>query len=303
MIKKNGFLIFLFFIFTVNSYTQSSGAYLIPRQIYVGDPSVLVVPLASALNNDDIILTKDKFFHDENYFPSDPDIDFHRIILERRVSGSRLLIEFTAFVPGLIKFPVIEIGGEYFSGLTVMVNSTIDGTSDRILSGTASSLAMPGTALLLYGSMAAVVFIILLTIWFIIKGRAIINKLLEKWKRNKLFTGIRKTEKHLQRAVLKGVERREILDKLSDETREFLSILTGSNCRALTACEFELLPVNAQIKEEELSLGDFFHNCDKLRFSGVNIKDKEILQLLDALLKFTDILEKPKEKENKGEAA
>ena len=277
---------------------------MIPRQIYVGDPAALVVPLPQAAqNSDDIILTGDKFFADENNFPLDENIDFHKIILERRTSGSRLIIEFTAFVPGVVRFPVIEIGGEYFSNLTVTVNSLIEGTPERVLSGTASALAMPGTALMLYGSTAAVVFVILLTIWFIVKGRALMRTLNEKWKRRKLFIGMRKTEKRLHRAILKGDDKRIILDKLSDETRDFLSILTECNCRAMTAGEFELLPVNDLIKNESMSLDNFFRSCDELRFSGVNIEDRDTLNLLGDLGKFIDILEKPKENSLEEKAA
>jgi len=286
----------LFFIFSNFLHAQNSEAYLIPRRIYVGDPAALVVPLPAANENfNDIILTKDKFFSDEEYFPFDPDIDFHKIILEKRTAGSRLLIEFTAFVPGVIEFPDIEIGGEKFSGLSVTINSLIEGTSDRVLSGTASALAMPGTALMLYGTIAILAFLILLVIWFLAKGRAFLHKLNEKWKRKKLFTNIRKTEKHLNKAVNKGIDKRIILDKLSDETREFLSVLTDSSCRAMTAREFDLLPVNEFIKKENLSLCDFFQSCDELRFSGADIENRNIFELLDDLQIFIDILEKPKE--------
>jgi len=282
MIKKlfgkiliKGFLFIFFIIFSVNAavlHAQNTAPYLVPRQIYVGDPATLVLPLpAAAQNSADIILTKN------DNIPKDPNIDFNRIILERRTIGSRLLIEFTPFAPGTLEFPVIEIGGEFYSGLTVNVNSLLDANSKRLLSGAASALAMPGTALMLYGSMILLVIIILLAVWFIFKGQAVIQKLRIKWKRFRLFAGMSKTEKKLQKALLKGVDKRLILDKLSDEFRVFLSILTGNNCRSMTSSEFEC-PF----------LSDFFNKCDGLRFSGAGIDSKDIVKLLFDLHSFLD---------------
>jgi len=97
--------------YSTQNSAQYSGAILIPRVIYVGDPAVLVLPLPTSIkNSDDVLLTSLS-----PNIPKDDNIDFHRIILERRVTGSRLLIEFTAFVPGYLNLPDIEIGGEHFS--------------------------------------------------------------------------------------------------------------------------------------------------------------------------------------------
>lgn len=301
MIKKY-FLIIAISMFFFNigeSHAQNSRAYLIPKQIYVGDRASLVVPLPASLqNSNDIILTKDDFFSDENYFPADENIDFHKITLERRTAESKLIIEFTPFITGIIAFPEIEIGGEKFSHLTVTVSSLIENTSDRVLSGAAPSLTMPGTALMLYGAIAALVLIILLTVFFILKGRALMRTLNEILKRRRLFAGIRRTEKRLYKEFLRGNDKRPILDKLSDETREFLSVISDSNCRAMTANEFKFLPVNDLIKEEGLSFNKFFRLCDDLRFSGVEIDDNNTMILFENLKKIIDILEKPKEEVN-----
>jgi len=288
----------LLFFISGALYAQSSGAYLIPRQIYVGDPATLVYPLPASSQNENIILTAGPL--DSNLLPQDPSIDFHRIILERRIMGSRLMIEFTAFAPGVHELPVIEIGGEYFSGLTVTVNSLIDGRSAPALSGSASVLAMPGTAIMLYGSMAALVLIIIFAVWLTFRGRTLINGLREKWKRYRLFISIRKTEKRLQKAAAKGIEKRKILDKLSDEFREFLSVLTGNNCRSMTAREFKH---EFKDTEDALFLSDFFRTCDEKRFSGADINLQDINKLLDDLRFYLDKLENTKKDEQKGENA
>jgi len=264
--------------------SQYSGAILIPRVVYVGDPAVLVLPLpASIKNTNDILLTSLS-----PNIPKDDNIDFHRIILERRVTGSRLLIEFTAFVPGYLKLPVIEIGGEQFDGLSVNINSVIDTRKSLELSGYASSLTMPGTAVILYGAMAAVVFIFLLLLWFVFKGRTFIEVWTGKWKRLRLFTFIRNMERRLQKALLKDGDKRAILDKISDTFRDFLSVLTNTNCRSMTAREFNSLP--EKLIQDGGFLGHFFRRCDKLRFSGEDVNMRDISCLLDDLHNYIEKL-------------
>ena len=280
------FFVLILFMLTAAVSRAQDGAYLIPRRIYVGDPAVLIVPLSpSAGDSGDIVLSAE--------FPQDANIDFHRIILERRLSGGRLLIEFTAFAPGILQLPVFEIGGERFSGLSVTVNSLLDGGSAPVLSGPASSLAMPGTAILLYSSMAVFVFFLLMTIWFLLKGRVFLRKLGKKWKRRMLFSSIKKTEKRLRRAAQKDADKRIILDEISIGFRKFLCGFTGNNCLSMTAAEFESLPVERFSPPDFslLSLGNFFRGCDELRFSGMDVRSQDILRLLDNLRLFLDSLE------------
>jgi hypothetical protein len=282
--KKKLVFILLIFI-TCVLHSQNRGAYLVPRIIYVGDTASFVLPLPVSSQNEDFIINS----YDSDSLPADSDIDFHRIILERRTMGSRLIIEFTPFAAGVLELPGIEIGGEYFSGFTVMVNSILDSRSAPVLSAAASALAMPGTAAMIYGSMAVIVILILFTFWFVFKGRTVLHKLRERWKRLRLFNLIHNTERRLYKAVTKGADKRNILDKLSEEFKNFLSILTGNNCRAMTAREFSGL-----FFEQENSasfLKDFFRRCDELRFSGSEIKDQDIFSLLSELHNFINMLE------------
>ena len=284
-------LIFIFlkyFLFNVSaSYAQNSGAYLIPRVVYVGDPATLVLPLpGAAKDTDDIILTG-------RFLPSDAGMDFHRIVLERRMSGNRLLIEFTAFMPGLLELPVIEIDNMAFNGLTVKISSVVDGRSTLELSRPASSLAMPGTALMLYGTITSFALLFLLFIWFTAKGRRYMQRWIDKWKRWRSFVSIRKTEKNLYKAMLRGGNKREILDNLSGEFRNFLSFITGINCRAMTSREF-MYNFEKIVGFDPFFLMNFFRQCDEMRFSGGKIGSEDILRLLDDMRQFLVTIEKVK---------
>ncbi|WP_461257534.1 hypothetical protein, partial [Treponema sp. R80B11-R83G3] len=186
--------VFILFIFIIafSLHAQNKSAYLVPRIIYVGDSASFVLPLPASSQNEDFVITS----YDTDLLPSDPYIDFHRIILERRAAGSRLIIEFTPFAAGVLKLPDIKIGGDCFSGFAITVSSLIDSRSAPVLSSATSALAMPGTAAMLYGSMAVIVIFILSALWFIFKGRAVIGKLREELKRRRLFKSIKNTEKN-----------------------------------------------------------------------------------------------------------
>jgi len=291
--KKN-VLTFIFILNAVFSHSQT-GAQLIPRRIHVGDRAALVLPLpASDQNKPDIVISEIS-----PGFPSHADIDFHRIILENRIGGSRLIIEFTAFVPGILELPDIEIEDDFFSGLTVTVHSIIDNRSSLTLSGPESSLTMPGTAFFLYGTMTFLIFIILLTIWFFIKGQVFLHTWIKRWKRWRNIVLFKYTEKNLYKALLRGADKRIILDKLSEEFRIFLSFLTEINCRAMTAHEFKKIQSEYLTAKNIKSsfLYNFFKNCDELRFSGADVSSQEILRLLADLSSFLDIMENKKERQ------
>jgi len=147
---------------------------------------------------------------------------------------------------------------------------------------------MPGTAVLLYGFLAIVVLFLLLILWFIFKGRTFVKLLVEKWKRLRLFTFIRNAVRRLQKALMRGGDKRAVLDKISDIFREFLSVLTNANCRSMTAREFISLP--EEIIHNSNFLGDFFRRCDKFRFSGEDVNLREISGLLVDLRNYIEVL-------------
>jgi len=276
---KNFPVMFLLFI-TNALFAQNYNINIIPRQIFVGDQAVMIVQLpGTEQNKPDVILTR---FSEG--FPSHEIIDFHRIVLEQRTGGSRLLIEFTAFAPGVLEFPVIEADGNFYNGLSVTISSLIESRSSPHLSGPAASLAMPGTAFMLYGTIAVLTAIISLIVWFILKGRIFLKKLGEKIKYYRLILSIKIMEKQVYISIYRGGEPRDILDKFSRQFRVILSSLTGKNCFSMTADEFEKQEYNPAI------LGKFFRKCDELRFSGIKIDAYEILGLLDDIRNFLKAL-------------
>jgi hypothetical protein len=249
-----------------------SGAYMVPSKVYVGDRATLVLPMQGVAADATI---NSRLF-------SSPDIIIHHAAIERRPGGNFLTVEFSAYTPGILELPPLQIAGETFSGIKIEISSILAGDeSAMVLSGPALPLAIPGTSLLIYGSMSAAIALGLLIIGCLFWGRKRLRSWLLTWKRRRLIASMLGTEKRLRRALAKGAIRREILDILSIEFRGFLARFTGENCRAMTAAEIAGL----ENMDGEF-LGGFFSHCDEIRFNGGEINGVQTLAVLGDLRRF-----------------
>ena len=282
------------------SQDRRDGAYMVPPRVFVGDQASFVLPLPGFPVQADVELSRERI-------PPSPEIDIYRVVLERRPGGNRLVVEFAAYAPGTLTLPPISIAGEVFSGLAIEISSILEpGESGRVLSGPAQPLAIPGTSLLIYGTIFASILALLLALWIVLWGRRQMKDWLEAWKLRRLLVSMWRIEKRLRRDLAKGLARREILDRLSIEFRSFLSYFSGKNCRAMTALEFD----RAAFFEEYPSapsgefLGGFFGRCDGIRFSGGEIDDSAALALLADVKSFLKTLDQAMRKGNlQGDAA
>ena len=267
---------------------------MIPPRVFVGDRASLVLPLPGFSGQQDVELSPAQI-------PSSGDIDIHRVALEQRPGGNRLTIEFTAFIPGILELPPIVILGEVFSGLHIEISSILAiSESERVLSGPAGPLAVPGTSLLVYGTIIASVAALLLALWALLWGRRQVKNWIASWKRWKLLVSMWGIEKRLRKSLAKGACQRHILDKLSGEFRSFLSFFTGHNCRSMTATEFTRTAFfeNYSNVPDKAFLGNFFSRCDCVRFRGNAISSDETRGLLSDLRSFLTALGKAKPQAN-----
>ena len=290
----------------------------IPATVFVGDRAVLLVPLPGFSGHGDVEMPAGSI-------PESPDIDIHRVALERRPGGSRLAVEFAAFATGVLELPPLEIGGEVFRGLSVEIASVLAPGEPPILSLPPVPLAVPGTSLLVYGTVAVVVLILFLASLTSLRGRGWLAARLAQWRRRRVLRLMLATERRMRKALAKGADPREVLDGLSREFRAFLSNLTGENCMAMTAREIGFLfgtgdrgqgtgegtdevplddfqPANPPAKipnppsqtSSPLSpvpcplsrIENFLSRCDGARFSGLATNSGGTLELLDELRGF-----------------
>jgi hypothetical protein len=257
-------LYFLFLVFPAfpQSPAVKNEPYLIPQIVYVGDRATLAVPLGSVDKSFDgkVIETPE----------STNDLVIHRITKERRGDHLLLLIEFTAYVPGELEVPEITVPG--FSnianpgrGLKITIASILD-PSSLVLASASPPLAVPGTAIIVYGTATGILLIILFAIGLRIFWAKQLDTFRQRLRQRRL---IRRMNRFIAKLRKEG-DAAAALDRLTLAMRRFLSRFLGENCLAMTASEFlslsEKLP---PAPFDGIFLQNTFRRWDSLRFGGI----------------------------------
>jgi len=177
------------FPFSLDAQTTTDAPYLIPQIIFVGDRGRFVVPVGRAFAR------VEAFVWDKpEMLPQTPDLVIHRIELERQGTGSRFLIDFTPYAPGALSIPPIEFPSQDVSllGLEVQVASILDSSLSEIasqmaLTEPAPPLAVPGTSLLVYGTLTLLLFLLAMGIVASFWSRRHLKDFLERLRRKLLL--------------------------------------------------------------------------------------------------------------------
>ena len=268
-------------------------ALLIPQTVFVGDRGRLVVSLGPEFE----IAESGVFFSD---FPELQDIVFQRMELEKRNNNIRLLIDFIPYAPGLynlplLRIPVVDSEPLFLGGLDIAVASVLS-PDLMVLSQQGLPLAVPGTGLFVYGGAGIIIFILILALGGLFWVHRYLGPLQEKLKCKRLLASLEQKLGNLRSCENDLPEQKELFSLLAGEFRDFLSFITGINCRVLSPQEFLTLP--ASINTEKEFLCSLFRRWDNLRFSGMPIIKENMLELLDELATFLTELnnQKPGEK-------
>lgn len=286
--KKAVIMLLLFF-----PAMLAGDAVQLPQRIFVGDPGRLLISLGQEFAGVQAFVLNSP----EDMPETTDDLLINRIEMDRRGGNIRLVIDFIPFAPGLIQLPPIELTSQdgsvlTLTGLTVHVTSVL-GPSDTTLSEPASGLAMPGTGLLVFGSIFLIILVLFLGIGGSIWGRRNFRDFWERLRRRHLLYNMKKFLRKLRQKTTtdKNESPMFYLNILAAETREFLSLFTGHNCHSLTAGEFLHLPLNPAALHGQEHLCRLFRNWDTMRFSGKSINMQDILFSLDETEGFIAILD------------
>ena len=257
-------------------HAQDTPAFLIPQTIFVGDSGRLVVPLDSSFSGV-------RAFVREDNLPTVPNLVIRRIELERRGNTIRLLIDFTPYAPGSFSLPPLDF---LFQGndvpelgeLHVQVASILD-PSMMALSEPALPLSVPGTSLLVYGSIIAILTLLLAITIVMVWGRRNVQSLVQQLRQRRLVRAMLKFLRRLG-SEANGTQNEgyaQFIARLCQEFREFLTAFTGINCRSLSAGEF----LQVQIFTLTPSvLSSLFRAWDALRFSGKPVSNGDFKEAL-----------------------
>jgi hypothetical protein len=280
-------------VFPQNGPSGASGdntPYIIPQTIFVGDKGRLVFPfpLGSAFAGIEGAVIQGAGL------PRSADLVISRVELERRGAAARLLVDFQAYVPGLIVLPPIEIASHIFTGLEVNISSILSvERQGMVLSGPAEPLAAPGTAVMIYGTILGILLLLLSLALGGFWGKTRLSSLAERIRRRHVIRVMGRSLKRLRNAGTdKPDKNREPLETLSREFRTFLGILTGTNCRAMVPREFLTLPeLGTGYGLSPSALSELFRHCDTLRFSGGDVGREAVFNLLEEFRELTGLLD------------
>ena len=289
-------------------------SFLMPLTIFVGDQARLLVTLGGDFSHAAPFVRTHPPHLQENAF-----FVITRIELERRGGTTRLLIDFIPFATGTLYFPPIEFASLNedglplkLSGLYANVASVLAGESME-LSMPAAPLAVPGTGLLIYGSITAVILIVFLSIAVSVWGRRNFEGFWLQFRRGYLLRAMMRFLRRLRHEgnLKKNGNPGIYLGLLAAEFREFLSAFTGINCRPLSPLEFNELLFTRGVSfsagtdrrlPAPLSsdfLCNLFRSWDALRFSGKDVEKSDFFQAVDETEKFVCALREMERENNR----
>ncbi|MDR3131028.1 MAG: hypothetical protein LBU18_05720 [Treponema sp.] len=297
---KSAFLLFCLIALAVYCDAQDDySAYLIPQTVFVGDQARLAIPLDAAFAG----AVGRAILDNPEELPSTPGLIVSKIELENRGGSWQLLIDFTAFIPGVIELPPIKIASLTFTGLTVTVTSILETEGNvSALSEPAPPLTVPGTLGMIYGVILGIAASIAGFALLFLKGGPMFRNWREEFRRRRLIWSMGRVLRRLRNFISQGDsgEASKVLDRLSTDFRGFLGSFTGMNCLAMTGEEFLFLP-SLTAEPSGPFLRDFFRRCDILRFSGTAVESQDASEMLDKAADFIGRIEKQKGTADAGE--
>ncbi len=293
-------LILCLLLFLPISVCAQAAPYLIPQTVYVGDWGVLVVPLGVGVGTFQSTAVPQPSIEEPQ--PDSKDLVIHRVSLERAGDTARLLVEFTAYRPGSHELPAISVSGfSDFDALTITVASILDADgsspSSMALSEPADPLLAPGTMTLIYGSVTATIFALILGIGLRLFWRSGFKNLRRSLLRLFLTAKINVIIVSLRKRLDSGAENGgAVLDTLAREFRRFLTKWTGTDCLAMSAGEFARLDLGtgelSPLAESALAvqLASMFREWDALRFNDEGVSALSVRAALDDVRRFVSAL-------------
>ena len=259
--------------------------YLIPQTIFVGDKGRLVATLGPAFEWAEAFVIQSP-----QELSVHQDLVIYRIELEKRNNNVRLLIDFIPYAPGsftlpLFQFPSVISEPLVLGGLEINVASILS-PELMVLSDPALPLAVPGTGFIVYGGAGAILLFLIIAIGVIFWLRRYLGPFREKLRRRRLFVSMEQKLKQLRSTENDPFSQIELFALLAGEFREFLSFVTGVDCRVLAPPEFLDLPVVVPGSPGPDYLCSLFRRWDWLRFSGEPMAWDDVSGILDELGSF-----------------
>ena len=285
---------------------------LMPKKVYIGDTAELrctfnspnqtlknltvqgttKLPLVSQSNTEDYVIK------DVSLSPAG--VDFYQ-----------LTITFVPWKTGEVLFPPMEIEDSdiilEFQPLQIVSLITAENASTTSLHDTAAPLLLPGTAYKLYGSLAAIILILIILIRLFVKRKSLIfyiknKRLLTKYKKNKKQTK-RALDKIADSADEADFNAKAAAENLQKVLRNYLEVrFDYPFTRTVTSdimAGWQTVTNGLSSDKKEDAFGEIaacFIRTDYIRYSkGGTFEKDELVKLIEQLVLNIETLEKPEE--------
>jgi hypothetical protein len=249
---------------------MSDGAFLVPQTVFVGDEGRLVLPLTGMPSTDlaNIVITE--------HLPFNENIMVKRVEID--VRAKQLLLDFTAFRPGIVEIPPI-IEGLDLPPLKVEIASILEREGYSItLSPPEKPLAAPGTFALISGGAAACIALAAAVVFAVRYGPKHFHLLFEKVRVRLLIYKTKRAILRTQTALAGGrIGIKEGVTRVGEVFKAFLSALYRKDYASYAAEDF--------LAE---AAGDaayrIFAACDTIRFSKAAVEPAAAQTLVEKAL-------------------
>jgi len=249
----------------------------VPPQVFVGDRARLVltmVPKASVGNQSIIIDVVDKL-------PQSKALHISRLELDPHGKNPRIFVDFIPFEPGRITVPPVEIGPYLVSKQAVEVASVLEsGATGMETAPLEEPLLVPGTRLLLYGTIFIGVLLVALVFAALFWGSAW-YRLLQTWfQKRRVRQKLTQRLLRLEQDISQGHGPSPVdVGNLLSLLRTYMELVSGFPCLAKTGQELTAEAGASPFPELVLQMGSLVTFSDALRFSGRMATLAELNQL------------------------
>lgn len=256
-----------------------------PQTLYVGDPGRLILTPAPS-GQRDVALVLDI----PEQLPRTEHIRVHRIELELRPDGPRILIDFSAYAPGTLEFPVIEIGAYRIRPEPVFISSILD-DSNTLLSPAAAPLSAPGTRFLIYTVTMLFVLCVLVLLLFVRRILPFLKQRLEERRSHRAFRMFKRQLQRLNTRLDASMDCGVFLDELSAALRLYLSRRLDPAFFSMTAAEIASSRYLKACPGLGQAFSGFFKRSDLFRFGTRQADFAELQSLASAACSAAESLE------------
>jgi hypothetical protein len=260
--------------------------FLVPAKVFVGDRAQLFVPVTPIIGDTRRTLTIDT----AERLPQSDQLRLYKLTLEYQGNKSYIIIDFSAYTPGLVEFPPLSLGPYNLESQQVYIASVLNEQPETMsLSPLEPALLVPGTLILVYTGVFIIILLVVVTLLFVFRGKNIVSRWKENYQKKTSTKRLQRTLKRLESLLDRPVD---FYTMLSTELRRFLSTQTGIDFFPLTGQDLTMMTLPLNFSREEINfLSHLLRTGDTVRFGNEPAEAQQLKETIQAVKEFIASLE------------